>query len=181
MDPVSDGMIRISKDGKYGFITETGMVAVPTIWDSASIFSEGRSFVKINSLFDYIDKMGNRITYGEYDKASGFHNGYARVCSLGKWGFIDLSGKEVLPLVWDEATNIDDGHAIVEKDRKHYRLALDGTYEEIAYDSELFKEDYVPTYSQPAEQKTKTCLQCGAPIYADETWCDDCLFGAFGD
>lgn len=28
--------------------------------------------------------------------------------------------------------------------------------------------------------KTNKCAQCGKPIYADETWCDDCLFGSIG-
>ena len=28
--------------------------------------------------------------------------------------------------------------------------------------------------------KKNKCVQCGKPIYADETWCDDCLFGSIG-
>lgn len=28
--------------------------------------------------------------------------------------------------------------------------------------------------------KTNKCAQCGKPIYSDETWCDDCLFGSIG-
>lgn len=33
--------------------------------------------------------------------------------------------------------------------------------------------------SNYSSTKTKKCLECGDPIYADETWCDDCLFGSF--
>lgn len=33
-------------------------------------------------------------------------------------------------------------------------------------------------FSYSSSIKTKKCLKCGAPIYDDETWCDDCLFGS---
>ena len=34
--------------------------------------------------------------------------------------------------------------------------------------------------SSGSSTKTNKCAQCGKPIYADETWCDDCLFGSIG-
>ena len=34
------------------------------------------------------------------------------------------------------------------------------------------------SYSSSSDKKTKECLECGALIFDDETWCDDCLFGS---
>lgn len=34
--------------------------------------------------------------------------------------------------------------------------------------------------SSSSSTKTNKCAQCGKPIHADETWCDDCLFGSVG-
>ena len=43
-----DGLARVSKNGKYGFIDETGQVVVPVEYNSATFFSEGLAWVQKN-------------------------------------------------------------------------------------------------------------------------------------
>ena len=49
------------------------------------------------------------------------------------------------------------------------------------YNYLYFKSDSSPSKTNSGSSgKTNKCAQCGKPIYADETWCDDCLFGSIG-
>lgn len=142
----------------------------------------GRAVVKTNALYDYIDATGKQIIYQQFDEAKDFSEGYARVNSLGRWGYIDMDGKVSIPLTWENATDFQNGTAFVAKDGKHFVIEPDGKTTEVELNADRFEKPRSTTRQGVAEadQKTKTCLQCGAPIYADETWCDDCLFGSFG-
>ena len=49
------------------------------------------------------------------------------------------------------------------------------------YNYLYFKSDSSPSKTNSGSSgKTNKCAQCGKPIYDDETWCDDCLFGSIG-
>ena len=48
IDCLSDGLARIERDGKYGFIDKTGKVVIPLNYDDAWYFSEGLAAVERN-------------------------------------------------------------------------------------------------------------------------------------
>ncbi len=179
----SEGIMKAKAGGKWGYLTESGTILSKPVWDDATDFQNGRAIVKQKSLYDYIDSTGIQITFAQYDEAYSYSDGFARVNSLGKWGYLDSSGKVFIALAWDKATDFENGFAYVAKGDQHYRLSIDGSQREVETDNARFlaksTKSSSTTYKPSSETKTKKCLQCGAPIYADETWCDDCLFGAF--
>ena len=110
--PVSDKMIRVRKEGKYGFINPvSGKEEIPAIYDNISIsFYNNRALVKLNEKWGAIDKSGNIILPIEFDdiKASsnsggpGFLNdaGLNALRKNGLWRFINADLQEITPFVY---------------------------------------------------------------------------------
>ena len=79
IDCLSDGLARIERDGKYGFIDNTGQVVIPPKYDLAWDFSEGLARVSQNGKAGFIDNTGKVVIPLKYDKADSFYNGVAGV------------------------------------------------------------------------------------------------------
>ena len=58
---VSEGLICITKDDKYGFIDSSGNVVSEPQWDDAYSFSEGFAEVEKDGKWSLIDKLGNIV------------------------------------------------------------------------------------------------------------------------
>ena len=56
---LSDGLIRVVLNRKYGVIDETGREVIPCKYDAISPFYKGLARVKLNGKQGYIDKHGN--------------------------------------------------------------------------------------------------------------------------
>lgn len=104
----SEGLARVEKDGKCGFIDEAGNLVIPLEYDSDrySYFREGLALVYVG---------------GEYLPAS------QRIRTGGKCGFIDKTGKVVIPLEYDSATHFSEGLAAVAKDGVQYLIDKSGS------------------------------------------------------
>ena len=74
-----EGLAKICKDGKYGFMDKTGKIVIPTIYRQAIDFHEGLAAVKKDEKYGYIDKEGNVVLPFRFDDADYFMGGYARV------------------------------------------------------------------------------------------------------
>ena len=124
VDNFHEGLARVSKGNKMGFIDRMGNEVIPCIYDSDEMdvnwrFSNGLALVcKGDELF-YINKKGERAFLFNYKWSPGFSEGYAVVSKNNKYGFIDTSGKEVIPLIYDNADSFHDGMAVVVKDGKY--------------------------------------------------------------
>ena len=57
--------------------------------------------VQLNSMWGFIDKMGNIVTEFKYEKVYSFNNGIAAVCINNKWGFINTTGELIIPCKYD--------------------------------------------------------------------------------
>lgn len=123
-----EGLARITRDGKTGFVDKEGNEVIPCKYDGASMFCEGMASVSEDHLLpeeeqtdeiDYyttegfIDRTGREVTPCKYDFAGDFHEGLALVRLNGKSGFIDKSGVEVIPCKYDNAHDFHDGLAQV--------------------------------------------------------------------
>lgn len=65
----NDGLAQVQKDGKYGFINETGQEVISVKYDSGSEFSDGFAFVSLKGKMIVIDKQGKFVeTYDAYKK-----------------------------------------------------------------------------------------------------------------
>ena len=111
----TDGMIRVRKNGLYGFLDTTGKVMVDCQYRTASGYSEGLAVVIIdfdsdNMGYGYIDKSGNMAIAATHEYAYPFSEGYAIVKDYDRFGMIDHSGREVLTCKYAELTYMVDGH-----------------------------------------------------------------------
>ena len=103
----SEGLARVEKDGKAGFIDRTGALVIPMDFDAdrGSFFSEGLALV---------------WTGGRYMDST------QRVMEGGKCGFIDRTGNIVIPLEYDDATAFSEGLAAVLKGNERYLINQNG-------------------------------------------------------
>jgi hypothetical protein len=98
-----DGLARVKKDGKYGYINTKGKLVIDAVYDVAGDFSDGRASVGKTGFgasgnhtqYGYIDKKGNTIVKLKYDSAESFSDGLAKVGKDGKYGYINKKGKVV--------------------------------------------------------------------------------------
>lgn len=109
ISPLSEGLSRVTKDGKVGFIHKTGKEVIPPIYDGAESFSDGVAWVwnyygEYNIDYGYqprkyglVDQSGNEIVPVIYDNAGPFIDGLAWLVFEGKVGYIDKSGKVIAP------------------------------------------------------------------------------------
>ncbi|MEH1811242.1 MAG: WG repeat-containing protein [Nostoc sp.] len=109
---------RIEIDKKYGYIDQTGRIAITPQFDDAWDFSQGLAVVKIDDKFGYIDKTGQLVIPLQFDDAWDFSQGLALVKIDEKFGYIDKTGQLVIPLQFDNARNFSQGLALVQIDDK---------------------------------------------------------------
>lgn len=58
----SDGLLAVEINGKYGFVSKTGEMLIPAIFDEVySPFDRGLSYVRLGSSEGYIDVKGNWV------------------------------------------------------------------------------------------------------------------------
>ena len=113
----SEGLARVGKNGKYGFINEKGKVVVPIQYVAASNFNYGLAVVKTadNKSF-FIDKMGKPFSENIYQDAKSFSEGLAAVQDqYYKYGFINSQGEVVIPNEYSAVSWFKEGIAAVGK------------------------------------------------------------------
>ncbi|MDO4700781.1 MAG: WG repeat-containing protein, partial [Moraxella sp.] len=94
---VSEGLVWVGNNNKYGYVDTTGKVVIALQYDDAWSFSEGLAVVKNNGKYGFIDKTGKMVIAPQYDHYSHFKNGQAKVgLDDGKTPrdfYIDKTGK----------------------------------------------------------------------------------------
>nr|WP_279537986.1 WG repeat-containing protein [Paenibacillus turpanensis] len=109
--------------GSWGFLDDTGAVAIKPRFSFIAPFSEGLAFAvsKDRLQSGYIDKTGKfRFTFEfEPDLSSGeFKEGLAPVGKDDRWGYIDTSGQFIIEPQYDYAQLFSEGLASVEVNGK---------------------------------------------------------------
>lgn len=85
----SEDMAAVKKDGKWGYINNFGVTAVPFEFDSCA----------------FADTVGGDIAFG-------FRNGLAPVCKGGKFGIINSEGETVVDFTFDSILQGEGGKYI---------------------------------------------------------------------
>lgn len=62
-----EGLQCVMKDGKWGYIDETGAIALPLMYDRAYSFENGLAWVKIGNRCGYIDHEGREVFFWDWD------------------------------------------------------------------------------------------------------------------
>lgn len=96
----SEGLIRVSKNGKWGFINEAGKEVIKCEYDFVDNFHGGLACVHKDSGYGFIDKPGKVVIECKYTRPSAFYEETAPVRKPTpngvRFGTIDKTGKEVI-------------------------------------------------------------------------------------
>ena len=107
----TQNLFPVEKDGKWGFIDNTGKLVIPLEFESAREFHEGLALVAKGKQKSFIDTSGRVVIKPQFDLVDDFSEGLAavnigqtRIANIGligkpgKWGYIDKTGKLAIPL-----------------------------------------------------------------------------------
>lgn len=101
------------KDGKFGYIDQTGEMIIPPQFERALGFVEGLGRVGIGDKQGYIDETGNFVIPLKFDEAHPFREGLAGARIGERFGFIDKTGAFVIPPRFDQVEHFSEGIAAV--------------------------------------------------------------------
>lgn len=108
IDGFHNGLARVEKKGKYGFIDKKGKIVIPVIYDQTGVFSEDLCPVKMKGKWGYINKSGKMLIDPQFEMAYAFNNQFAKVRKNGKVGIINREGKFHLPNEYDDIQEINE-------------------------------------------------------------------------
>ena len=106
------------KNNKWGFVDDSLVVVIPTIYDWVSDFNEGVAVATQNNKMGYINKSGEIVISFNYDEADAFKNGMAVIAKDEKYGIINRAGEELVPTIYDEIGDVRNQYIAVELDDK---------------------------------------------------------------
>ena len=108
---VSDGMIKISRGGKYGFADISGNEVIPAGYERVSYFNAGVCAVQVNGKWGLIDKTGAEVASPEYDQLYWLCGDlyWASADGEEKYGVLDNTGRLILPIEYDNIYAADYG------------------------------------------------------------------------
>ncbi len=112
---VSEGLVTICKEGKYGYYTTEGQEVIAPKYSYAKPFSEGMAVVNNTQ---YIDKTGNlridlKKKYPEIEIANRFSEGFAVVKNKKGFRYINKNGNYAFTLIADYASSFNEGYAVI--------------------------------------------------------------------
>ena len=143
ISPMYDGLSAVEKDGKWGFIDETGKMVIDFREDLVisksygydfPIFSNNRCLVKEVrdgvTYFGYIDREGKQVVQANYLNATPFLDGVAMVLALTKEtpGKNDLLDKKLVYYKYYEALIDLNGEVIYNLMETPKPVTLDKEY-----------------------------------------------------
>lgn len=110
----TEGMGKVIRNGKFGFVNNTGKLSIPCTYDSADSFNEGLALVKKNNTYFFIDKSGVNVFKKTFVYAKSFQNGMAQVTNADdKIGYINKTGVLVVDYKYDKAFDFGNNLASV--------------------------------------------------------------------
>lgn len=116
----SEGLALFNdKNGKYGFVDETGKIVINSQFEYASSFFSNFSLIKQNGKYGFIDKTGKITVNPQFEFALPFNEGKAAFSNGEKWGYINTKGSYVINPQFDDAFSFSEGFALVKKDNAY--------------------------------------------------------------
>jgi hypothetical protein len=120
-----EGLARIERKGKIGFIDKKGRLLIPANLEQAGYFSDGLAPFRKKKKWGYINKSGKVIIEPVYDLVFPFNQGKARVKKNGYVGIINKEGKLILNPQYEDIIELDGFFLATLSDKKYlYDLDL---------------------------------------------------------
>lgn len=100
---LSEGLIAVTRDGKWGFADRQGQVIVEPAYDMAEPFFDGMAAVRIGELWGFINQKGDLAIAARYSAVSWFDDGLALAAEPDdeRAFFIDKAGAQVREFAHD--------------------------------------------------------------------------------
>jgi hypothetical protein len=111
----SEGLGRISINGKWGFINEQGKVVVAPRFDNLWSFSEGMAPAMLGHKWGFINAAGKIVIPLESDVDSEFSEGVASVSVGGEYRYLDKTGHVAIHAKFESAGNFSEGWGFAQK------------------------------------------------------------------
>jgi len=107
-DLISEGLIVVSQNGKYGFIDENENFKIDLLYDDAWNFNNGRAQVEVDGKIGFIDTSGRLVVPTKFDAFTfeESHQAYIGVID-GKKGLYTNDGSEIVSPIYDEIDSKD--------------------------------------------------------------------------
>lgn len=129
---ISDGIMRIEHNGRYGYIHLEEDVIIEPQYKAAGLFTNGLAWVEIDDEdWYYIDSFGNKkIQLSNSMSGNSFSEGLASVRDLYslKGGYIDLNGNLVIGLRFGICDFFSEGYAAVSQNGKYGYINKNGEF-----------------------------------------------------
>lgn len=118
----SDGLAKVTIDGKISFIDTTGKVVIKPQELGIQYFSEGLAVFSTKDAYryGYVDKTGKIVIPQQFKQAGEFSEGLASVMfENGKYGYINKTGRTVIEPQFDFADSFREDRAVVNINSKN--------------------------------------------------------------
>lgn len=144
-----EGLCRVRKDKKYGFIDKKGKEIIPCRFEGGRYswefgvghFSEGMAwFMQAetdgNNKYGFINRKGDVVIPANYESVENFSEGLAQFEKNNKYGFLDKKGDVVIEPIYKKAASFSEGLACVKSESKYGyinkkgELVIPATYSE---------------------------------------------------
>ena len=117
IEEFSEGLARVKKLGKYGFIDKKGKIVVPLQYDYAEEFSNSLAKVEIDGKYGVVDNKGKEVLPTIYDSLDLFLcEGMVRINDNDTYMFADKNGTIIGK--YDDAELFNEGYAAVKQNEK---------------------------------------------------------------
>jgi len=135
-DPsMADLRLRITLNGKRGFVDGSGQTVIAPTFQMAMPFSEGMAAVSDGigpdgfAQWRFVNASGVVLFTHKFQtpQIGMFHEGMALIADHGKFGFINARGDFVVPMKYDGADSFSCGLASVKAGPKYGIINRDGT------------------------------------------------------
>jgi len=137
-DPLSEGLARVTSNGKVGFIDRTGNFAIEPTFDKSGAFMSGlgRTWAERDGTVGVIDKSGSWVFRKNYQQVSLGISYHAKSYAVfgwnfkkdDRWGLLDLDGRAVLDADFDQPLqHCSDGRLVGYKNKESFYFKADSS------------------------------------------------------
>ncbi len=118
-------LLPFGKEGKFGYMRNTGAIQIEAKYDYGSFFQEGLAIVASGEKFGFVDKRGDLQIPCEFESASDFVNGLSIVEKNGRFGMIDRNGAYVFEAMYEDLGLLSEGlsYAMIAERYGYYNVS----------------------------------------------------------
>ncbi len=125
----SESYFSIKKNGRWGFIDQTGKLRISNRYDSVHIFHEDLAAIKLRNKWGFIDKDEKLVIQPYYDQISSFKNELAIVTSNNLSGLINKNGEVLVELSFKTIERLwNDNYKIKDQSDRYGLVSASGKF-----------------------------------------------------